>query len=78
MKTRQEKYIESLEEQIDRQRLAIRRLRWELDAQKQNASQFAKKTLTLLEALQIPEKEIFEYYRKEKHDTQGIHRKDQG
>ena len=74
MKTRQERYIESLEEQIDRQRLTIRHLRWEIDRHKQNASAFSKKTLFLLQSLGIPEKEIFQYYGKENHDAQGVHR----
>ena len=76
MKTRQERYIESLEEQIDRQRLTIRRLRWEIGRHKENASRFSKKTLLLLQALGIPEKEIFQYYRKENHDAQRVYRED--
>ena len=64
MKTKTERYIESLEDQIDRQRLTIRRLRWENDLLKQNAATFTKKTLALLEGLRIPVPEVFGYYGK--------------
>ena len=77
MKTRQERYIESLEEQIDRQRLTIRHLKWEIDRHRENASAFSKKTLFLLKTLGLPEKEIFMYYGKERHDAERIYREGQ-
>ena len=64
MKTKQDRYIESLEEQIDRQRLTIRRLRWENENLRRNASEFTKKTIVLLEGLRIPVPEVFVYYRR--------------
>ena len=62
MKTKQEKYIESLEDQIERQRQTIKSLRADLERKKRQASIMSMKTLKLLLSLGIQPDEAFAYY----------------